>query len=505
MDSDDEFMDHGSGPESREMSTTPEPQGMAKRTRSKVPETDFKSASGAYAWEDEYQRTWDIVKEDGDGSNSLESLVQQMIEQRKKKIMKHSSTPFQRGIIRTLVVVVDGSSIMLEKDLRPTRFACMLGILQDFVVEFFDQNPIAQMGIVMMRNGVAQVVSEVSGSPQHHVDKIRALKARQHNRYEPKGDPSLQNALELSRSLVGAAAGGSAASAAKSSKEILLIFGALFTSDPGDIHKTISDLAREQIKVKVIGLSAQVAICQEIVARTNFLSSANMRTDASLAQFYGVIMNEAHFKELLMDCVEPLAVTRPSHDKTDKTDETADVESMDAVPLIRMGFPSRYSGSLTSSSATLAANFPQVCACHPTLESTEAKDPVTVQTNAPGPPSAISEVGYICPQCRSRVCSLPTVCPVCGLMLILSTHLARSYHHLVPLVDFTDVPVAPKYNSTHCYGCLLKFPEGSETTAATSATSSRYRCGKCANDFCIDCDVFVHEFLHNCPGCENKV
>ena len=44
-----------------------------------------------------------------------------------------------------------------------------------------------------MRNGVANLVSEVSGLPQYHVDKIRNLKARQHNRFEPKGDPSLQN------------------------------------------------------------------------------------------------------------------------------------------------------------------------------------------------------------------------------------------------------------------------------------------------------------------------
>ena len=53
-----------------------------------------------------------------------------------------------------------------------------------------------------MRNGVANLVSEVSGLPQYHVDKIRNLKARQHNRFEPKGDPSLQNSLEMARSLL---------------------------------------------------------------------------------------------------------------------------------------------------------------------------------------------------------------------------------------------------------------------------------------------------------------
>lgn len=489
MDSDDNFSQEDSAPE-LEMSLSPQPQGMAKRTRSKATNTDLKNSSGGYAWEDEYQRTWDIVKEDGEGERSLELLVQQMIESRKKKIMKNPTTPFQRGIIRTLVVVIDGSLTMVEKDLRPTRFSAMLTYLQEFVVEFFDQNPISQVGIVMMRNGVAHLVSEVSGLPQHHLDKIRALKLRQHNRFEPKGDPSLQNALELARSLLAANFGGPAAASAKNSKEILIIFGALFTSDPGDIHRTIDALVKEEIKVKVIGLSAQVAICQEIVNRTNFLGSTNNK---AVGHYYGVIMNEAHFKELLMDCVEPLAVTTNSVE--------ARHEHTNGVPLIRMGFPLKLLPQVATSNAAVVANFPHLCACHPTQGSNESKEVVVVQNGAAGPVTgSTSIVGYQCPQCRNRVCHLPAICPVCGLMLILSTHLARSYHHLVPLGDFKEVPVAEVYTSSHCYGCLLRFPEG---TTDSNLTSSRYRCGKCANDFCIDCDIFVHEMLHNCPGCEN--
>lgn len=496
MESDDDFIDNESGQELREMSVSPEPKGMAKRTRSRALTTDLKTASGAYTWEDEYQRTWDIVKDDDEGGNSLEVIVQQMISARKKRIMKNPTVPFQRGIIRTLVVVIDGSSQMLEKDLRPTRFSAMLTYLQEFVVEFFDQNPISQMGVVMMRNGVAQVVSEVSGLPQHHVDKIRALKSRQHNRFEPKGDPSLQNALELSRSLLNLNLGGPGVSASRISKEILIIFGALFTSDPADIHKTIDTLALEEIKVKVIGLLARVAICQEIVSKTNYLAQGLYRPEGGASQYYGVIINEPHFKELLMDCVEPLAVS--------KTSIEAQHEKTAGVPLIRMGFPLKFQGSLTSSSTTLNANFPHLCACHPTLGSNESKEVVTVQNPTASQVKSTSEIGYICPQCRSRVCSLPTVCPACGLMLILSTHLARSYHHLVPLSNFKEVELSDSYSSTHCYGCLLKFPAGVDSSKVTTASSSRYKCGKCSNDFCIDCDVFIHEVLHNCPGCENK-
>lgn len=475
----------------------PKDDGMSRRTRSNTDKTrsgnisDLKGANGGYAWEDEIQRSWDIVKDD-DGSGSLENIIQTIIENRKKKIMKNPSTPFQRGIIRTLIVIIDGSLIMLEKDLRPTRFSMTLSLLQEFVVEFFDQNPISQLGIIMMRNGVAQLVSEVNGSPQYHIDKIRQLKARQHNRFEPKGDPSLQNSLEMARSLLMHNFGNNL-NDNKNSKEILIIFGALFTSDPGDIHKTIDHLVKDEIKVKVIGLSAQVAICQEIVNKTNFSKNKNKVVSTGSSNFYGVIVNESHFKELLMDCVVPLPITIVEEEAK---------EEAGGVPLLKMGFPSKMQPLLTTVNSSVTVNLPQLCACHPTQGSNSSKNAVEVSSVV-----GTSSVGYQCPQCKNKVCNLPTICPICGLMLILSTHLARSYHHLVPLGDYLEVPVAESYRSKVCYGCLLWFPEGvkGDSTALGHTSSSRYRCQKCKEDFCIDCDVFVHEVLHNCPGCENKM
>lgn len=477
--------------------------GMSKRTRSRAHRgkessgglKDLRKSMGAYSWEDEYKRPWDIVKDEDDEAGSLESIIQTMIESRKKKIMKHLSTPFQRGIIRTLIIIIDGSNTMLEKDLRPTRFAMMLSLLLDFVVEFFDQNPISQMGIVMMRNGVAQLVSEVSGLPHFHLERIRVLRQRQQNKYEPKGDPSLQNSLEMARSLL-MYNFGNRANENKNSKEILIIFGALFTSDPGDIHKTIDNLVKEEIKVKIIGLSAQVAICQELVNKTNHLNLKGGLNLSNYGNYYGVILNESHFKELLMDCVEPL----PIKEDTTKHDK--------GIPLIQMGFPLKILlASATSINAGGIATFPKLCACHPSEGNQESKQ-VNESFSTMG---SRMTIGYECPQCHNRICHLPTVCPICGLMLILSTHLARSYHHLVPLSEFKEVPISDSYDSIYCFGCLLKFPEGvrrneshTESKNFENLTSSRYRCQKCQQDFCIDCDVFVHETLHNCPGCTNK-
>ena len=37
---------------------------------------------------------------------------------------------------------------------------------------------------------------------------------------------------------------------------------------------------------------------------------------------------------------------------------------------------------------------------------------------------------------------LPTACHVCGLTLVSSPHLARSYHHLFPVRPFQEVSPA---------------------------------------------------------------
>ncbi len=261
-------------------------------------------------------------------------------------------------------------------------------------------------------------------------------------------------------------------------REILLIFGALHTSDPGDIHATISSLVQDKIRASVIGLAAQVAICKELVSKTN---------DGELSN-YGVVLHEQHFRELFM------AVTTPpvTHESANKTTSS----------LLMMGFPSR-----------TVEDHPSLCACH----------------------ARPSRSGYLCTRCNAKVCTLPSECPVCSLTLILSTHLARSYHHLFPLVNWSEVPWSKAHRSTACYACLKPFPStpkasqssgsiqsdsrilSADPRAPTSrgskppqsarppavTSTSRYECPVCRRHFCIDCDLFAHEVVHNCPGCQS--
>lgn len=168
-----------------------------------------------------------------------------------------------------------------------------------------------------------------------------------------------------------------------------------------------------------------------------------------------------------------------------------------------MGFPSR-----------IVETHSSLCACH----------------------SKLTKGGYLCSRCKTKICLLPVECPSCGLTLILSTHLARSYHHLFPLKNWIEVSWerAKQQKSTRCFACQTPFPpvpadmtddhasggvgreEKDDTTTTTTTTitlamkagtstspSSRYECTACGNHFCIDCDVWSHEIVHNCPGCQS--
>ncbi|KAL2263109.1 hypothetical protein VTK26DRAFT_8192 [Humicola hyalothermophila] len=503
-DSDGEYVD---GLSDDELGDHRVPSSSTYGTRSKGPaaagkKRDGRKAKGGArskaAWED-IQRSWETIVETEDGSITIEALI----EAEKRRRLMRDTTPLQRGIIRHLMLVLDMSFAMTEKDLLPNRYLLTLNYAVDFVREYFEQNPISQMGIVGMRDGIAVRISDMGGNPAEHIEKLRAWAEQQ----EPQGNPSLQNALEMCR-------GALFHTPSHGTREVLIIYGALLSSDPGDIHDTISALLTDRIRVSVVGLAAQVAICAEICTRTN----------AGDDSTYRVALHEQHFRELFLAATTPPATHSTSSEQ----------QQSNQASLLMMGFPSRTfaQGPPTSTAAAAPTNpgqptrsqanpasFVSLCACH----------------NRP------SREGYACTRCRAKVCRLPAECPACGLTLILSTHLARSYHHLFPLRGWVEVswreaaqaldrdPVA----AAACHACLAPFPDvpplntnnnnnnnnsnsnskekGAAAAAAAAAASraagvsesGRYKCLVCGKHFCIDCDVFAHEVIHNCPGCQS--
>lgn len=143
-------------------------------------------------------------------------------------------------------------------------------------------------------------------------------------------------------------------------------------------------------------------ICRELANKTGGKSSTRLQLSFSEPTFlgvFGVVMNEDHFKELMFELVPPPAQRAISRLAGGSANFSAD--------LMMMGFPTRLPETSPLS----------LCVCH----------------------SQLKNEGFLCPRCKAQVCDVPTDCDVCGLMIVSSPHLARSYHHLFPVKGYRAV------------------------------------------------------------------
>ncbi|XP_062579817.1 general transcription factor IIH subunit 2-like [Saccostrea cucullata] len=378
-----------------------------------------------YRWETEYERTWEAIQEDEKGS--LQASVDDIVSKAKRRKLLEKISNVRLGMMRHLFLIIDISEAMSDQDLKPTRLLSTLKLLEYFVEEYFDQNPISQLGIITTKNKRAEKISELGGNPRRHITMLQSLADQVCH-----GEPSLQNSLELANQTLRHMPG-------HASREVLVVLGSLTTCDPENIHSTISVLKDGNVRCSVIGLAAEVCICKKLCKETH--------------GSYNVILDESHFKDLLTHHVTPPPAT-------------ASTESS----LIRMGFPHH---QLSSDKEER----PSMCMCH--LDSKNGQ--------------GFSSTGYFCPQCKSKYCELPIECKACGLTLVSAPHLARSYHHLFPLEQFREIPVAQIGSNVICFSCL-----------STVQELNVYVCNNCEQIFCLDCDLFIHETLHSCPGCASS-
>eukprot|EP00108_Taenia_solium_P004267 TsM_000419000 transcript=TsM_000419000 gene=TsM_000419000 len=409
--------------------------------------------------------------------------------------------------VRHLYLVIDLSTAMLERDLHPNRLICTLrdldlqrlciifitlkkgwksgGIcyictiefvtfgarfchslcvfqcLKKFVENFFDQNPLSQLGIISTSSSKAQLVSALSGGFIQHLRALEELSKQQ----QCVGEPSIQNALVMAESRLRQARGYLSSlyrhMPSYSSREVLLTLASMTTCDPGDIHQTIQSLITHRIRCSVISLAVEVFVHRALAEATG----------GSLT----IIMDAPHLKTVLQSFIHPPPVS----------------EDKDAA-LLRIGFP--------HSTAADFEQFPvRVCMCHlPNVENKgEAAGGANSESSVAVGSSNRPRGSYLCPRCHSAYCELPVECAVCGITLMSAPHLARAYHHLFPLPRFVEVPrteapsTAPKGDPLGCGGCNVNL----------QLKSVVYKCPKCSHYFCGDCDAFLHDFVHSCPKC----
>ena len=535
----------------------------------------------SHAWEAvDGSSMWTDVQEDADGNiltnYSRLSLAAQIRQRRHRLVatdLARSSKRLVRHMLRHVYLVLDCSQWSRQKDpaLPPARMRLetTLNLASDFINEYYDQNPLGHLGVVLCKDGEAEMLTSLGGNPKKHKLALGAALATEMSKGggpSVGGEFSLQNGIEVAgRSLGYAPRYGS--------REIIVITSALATCDPGDILvETLPRLLNSGIRVSTVSLQAELHICTKLAEASGGLA--------------GVCLDSRHLRDLVMGHAVPPPIMSVENDSEDNTPQMI-------CEFVTMGFPSREGGDIPTLVHSTGGS-----ANDRNSGGALAINPAAADDRRSNRLISFARTGYVCPRCRSRCSDLPSDCAVCGLRLILAPHLARTFHHLFPVRPFTELGEAevvgsadiatndimgtdgdntngkkglealPVQSSTAftpsatvsssiassfvvssstqintqpqsnnipstkiigigsslvgnsadcdraCFGCLRiigckpmrENPNGSSYTNRENANEQkeailRFQCPECRNVFCPDCDAFLHETLHNCPGC----
>jgi len=262
-----------------------------------------------FRWLNEYEKTWEEIQDNDDGS--MQDAVDELVYKAKRKRLLIRKANIRLGMIRHLFIIVDMSRSMKQADiLPPNRLACVNEILQKFILEYFDQNPISQLGLIATKDKRAEMLTMLSGNPKSHVAALKEAASK-----PPEGEASLQNSLEVAMS-------GLKHLPQHASCEILIVYGGLTSCDPGDIFETLAQVNKQNIRCSIVGLSAEVKLCKTICSESK--------------GSYSVILSKKHCQDLIFDHLQPPEAK----------------ENIEAS-LVRMGFPKH-----------LSNDFPSFCLCH---------------------------------------------------------------------------------------------------------------------------------------------
>eukprot|EP00168_Porphyra_purpurea_P002313 TRINITY_DN12669_c0_g1_i1.p2 TRINITY_DN12669_c0_g1~~TRINITY_DN12669_c0_g1_i1.p2 ORF type:complete len:254 (-),score=81.17 TRINITY_DN12669_c0_g1_i1:135-827(-) len=168
---------------------------------------------------------------------------------------------------------------MAATDWSPSRGEAAAAAADAFIRAFFDENPISQLAVVALRDGVAELLSTLSSSPRSHCDALATAEAG-----GCYGDASLENGVRLAAAVL-------APIPAYGSREVLVAFGGLATVDPGDVRAAIDGLASDGVRASVVGIDAEVYVLSLLASRTGGT--------------YAVATASVHFGELLAGHVTP--------------------------------------------------------------------------------------------------------------------------------------------------------------------------------------------------------
>lgn len=127
-------------------------------------ENDTKQQDDYFSWEASYSKVWSVILDDE--SDSIQNSIKKFNSLQNKRLTRNISLipGLKKGLIRNFVIIIDASKVGNETDLYPTRLKWISTRLIKFSRDYFDQNPLCQLGIVITRDGIAEKLVDLTST-----------------------------------------------------------------------------------------------------------------------------------------------------------------------------------------------------------------------------------------------------------------------------------------------------------------------------------------------------
>lgn len=120
-----------------------------------------------FSWEASYSKIWSVILEDE--SESIGNSISKLNALQQKRLVRSAGhlPGLKKGLVRNLILVLDASKSSNVSDLYPYRLKWGLNKVGAFAKEYFEENPLCQLGLVLTRDGLADRVCNLTSKLLH--------------------------------------------------------------------------------------------------------------------------------------------------------------------------------------------------------------------------------------------------------------------------------------------------------------------------------------------------
>jgi len=123
---------------------------------------EHKQQEDYFSWEASYSKAWSVILEDE--TDSIQNSINKFNLLQHKRLSRNIAfiPGLKKKLIRNFIIILDASKVGNDCDLYPTRIKWILNRIMKFSKDYFEQNPLCQIGFVITRDGVAEKISDLT-------------------------------------------------------------------------------------------------------------------------------------------------------------------------------------------------------------------------------------------------------------------------------------------------------------------------------------------------------